>query len=92
MPSITPYGTWKSPISARDVAAADVTPQWVDVVDGAVWWAESRPEENGRVAVVRWVDGVIDEVLPAPWSARNRVHEYGGRPWLVVGDTLVFTH
>ncbi|WP_277068397.1 prolyl oligopeptidase family serine peptidase [Saccharomonospora viridis] len=92
MPTITPYGSWKSPIGARDVAAAGVTPQWVDVVDGAVWWAESRPDENGRVALMRWVDGVVDEVLPAPWNARNRVHEYGGRPWLVVGDTLVFTH
>ncbi|OQO94752.1 acyl-peptide hydrolase [Saccharomonospora piscinae] len=92
MPTITPYGSWTSPISARDVAGAGTTPHWVDVVDGAVWWAESRPHENGRVALVRWVDGAVQEMLPAPWSARNRVHEYGGRPWLLRGDTLVFTH
>jgi len=29
-------------------------------------------------------------VLPAPWNARTRVHEYGGLSWLVVGGTLVF--
>ncbi|WP_277680850.1 prolyl oligopeptidase family serine peptidase [Saccharomonospora azurea] len=92
MPSLAPYGSWTSPIGAHDVAAAGVTPQWVDVVDDAVWWAESRPAENGRVALMRWVDGVVDEVLPAPWNARNRVHEYGGRPWLTVGDLVVFTH
>ncbi len=37
-------------------------------------------------------DGTVEDVLPAPWNVRNRVHEYGGRPWLVLGDVLVFTH
>lgn len=92
MPSIAPHGSWKSPIGAHDVAAAGVTPHWVDVVDDAVWWAESRPAEDGRVTVMRFLDGAAEEMLPAPWNARNRVHEYGGRPWLVVGDLLVFTH
>lgn len=93
MPEIAPYGTWNSPISAADVAAADSTPQWPDVVDGDMWWAETRPAEGGRVALVRsGHDGKVEELLPAPWNARNRVHEYGGRPWTVVGDTLVFTN
>ncbi len=37
-------------------------------------------------------DGTVEDILPAPWNVRNRVHEYGGRPWLVLGDVLVFTH
>ncbi|AIG76805.1 acyl-peptide hydrolase [Amycolatopsis japonica] len=37
-------------------------------------------------------DGTVEDVLPAPWNVRNRVHEYGGRPWLVLDDVLVFTH
>ncbi|MBK1783060.1 S9 family peptidase [Prauserella cavernicola] len=92
MPHTAPFGTWSSPIQARDVARAGVVPQWLDVVDGAVWWAEARPAEGGRVALVRRVGDTVEEVLPAPWNARNRVHEYGGRPWLVVGTALVFTH
>ncbi|MFC4003340.1 prolyl oligopeptidase family serine peptidase [Prauserella oleivorans] len=92
MPQIAPFGTWSSPIRAADVAAAGVVPQWLDVVDGAVWWAEARPAEDGRVALVRFLDGTVEELLPAPWSARNRIHEYGGRPWLAVGDALAFTH
>jgi dipeptidyl aminopeptidase/acylaminoacyl peptidase len=88
----TPYGTWTSPISATDVAAAGTVPQWLDVIDGTVWWAESRPAEGGRTALVRLVGGAVEELLPAPWNARNRLHEYGGRPWTVAGDTLVFTH
>jgi dipeptidyl aminopeptidase/acylaminoacyl peptidase len=94
---IAPYGTWTSPISSADAAAAGGGPQWVDLRDGQVWWAESRPAEGGRVALVRTrPDGTHQEVLPAPWNARNRVHEYGGRPWAVLatpdGDRVAFTH
>lgn len=92
MPELSPYGTWQSPIGARDVAAAGGTPQWLDVVDDEVWWAESRPLEQGRVAVVRERSGGVEDVLPAPWNARNRLHEYGGRPWVVVDSVLLFTH
>jgi dipeptidyl aminopeptidase/acylaminoacyl peptidase len=85
----SPYGTWTSPIGAADVAAAGGGAQWLDVVDGEVCWAEARPAEGGRLALVR-ADGT--ELLPAPWNARNRVHEYGGRPWVVLGRSLYFTH
>ncbi|NKQ52126.1 S9 family peptidase [Amycolatopsis sp. K13G38] len=84
-----PYGSWISPIGAADVAAAGGGAQWLDVVDGQAWWAQARPAEGGRLALVR-ADG--REMLPAPWNARNRVHEYGGRPWLVIGRSLYFTH
>lgn len=56
--------------------------------DGSVWWSEGRPGEGGRVAVVR--DGV--DVLPAPWSARTRVHEYGGGAFTVHQGTLFFSN
>ena len=36
--------------------------------------------------------GAAREVLGAPWNARNRVHEYGGTPWALIGDRLMFTH
>jgi acetyl esterase/lipase len=89
---IASFGSWESPLTAETVAAAGVAPRWVDVHDGVVWWAESRPAEEGRVALMReGADGAPEEVLPAPWNVRNRVHEYGGRPWTVVGDTVVFT-
>ncbi|MEC3976831.1 prolyl oligopeptidase family serine peptidase [Amycolatopsis sp. H20-H5] len=93
MSRIAPYGAWVSPITAADAAAAEGGASWLDVVGEDVWWAEARPGEGGRVALVRTgPGGERDEVLPAPWNARNRVHEYGGRPWAVIGDTLAFTH
>ena len=94
MVKIAQFGSWESPLTADMVAAAGVTPKWVDLHDGQAWWAESRPSEGGRVALMR--EGPVGEpveVLPAPWNVRNRVHEYGGRPWTVLdGDTVVFTN
>ncbi|MBV8934067.1 MAG: S9 family peptidase [Kutzneria sp.] len=97
MVTIAPYGTWQSPLTAQDVARADGSVQWADLRDGQVWWAESRPEEQGRVALMRTrSDGCTQEVLAAPWNVRNRVHEYGGRPWTLIdtphGQRLAFTH
>jgi dipeptidyl aminopeptidase/acylaminoacyl peptidase len=94
---IAPYGTWTSPISAADVAAMRGGPQWTGFAGGYAWWAESRPAEGGRLALCRAKPGgAPQEVLGAPWNVRNRVHEYGGRPWAVLdtpgGARLVFTH
>lgn len=79
MPDIAPYGTWQSPLSARDVAAAGrrITDLVVDGHD--LYWGETRPEEGGRVTIMRRrADGTTAAILPAPFNARTRVHEYGG--------------
>jgi dipeptidyl aminopeptidase/acylaminoacyl peptidase len=43
------------------------------------------------VIVRRAADGTVSDVLPAPWNARTRVHEYGGGAWTVSDGTLWFT-
>ncbi|NMM88417.1 S9 family peptidase [Rhodococcus sp. SRB_17] len=88
-----PYGSWTSPISAADLAAGGHPVEGGRYVGGDVWWSELRPTEGGRVAVRRIaVDGLPIDVLPAPWNARTRVHEYGGGAWTAT-DTrqLVFS-
>jgi dipeptidyl aminopeptidase/acylaminoacyl peptidase len=87
-----PCGSWPTPISSALVVRAAARPGAVAVDDGAVWWSESRPEEGGRTALVRRaVDGTAVDVLPAPWNARTRVHEYGGGAWTVARGTVWFT-
>ncbi len=93
MVKIAQFGSWESPLTAEMVGAAAVAPKWVDLHDGQAWWAESRPREDGRVALMREGPAGPVEVLPAPWNVRNRVHEYGGRPWTVLaGGAVVFTN
>ncbi|MFC7588702.1 hypothetical protein ACFQYP_37105 [Nonomuraea antimicrobica] len=62
-------------------------PGWPTARDGRVWWTEDRPGEGGRTTIVRRAaDGTHRDLLPAPWSARTRVHEYGGRPYAVTPE------
>ncbi|WIB67028.1 prolyl oligopeptidase family serine peptidase [Curtobacterium sp. MCBD17_035] len=82
MPATTPYGSWTSPISAADLTTNGHPvsgPRWVG---DEVWWLELRPQEDGRSAVRRRdASGAVVDVLPAPWNAASRVHEYGGGAW-----------
>jgi dipeptidyl aminopeptidase/acylaminoacyl peptidase len=43
------------------------------------------------VLVHRAPDGTTTDLLPAPWNARTRVHEYGGGAWTVADGTVFFT-
>ncbi len=80
-----PYGAWPSPITAADVAKGQVLISYPTVMGTDVWWQEGRPDEGGRVTVVHCdAAGHQQALLPVPWNARSRVHEYGGRSYLPV--------
>jgi sugar lactone lactonase YvrE len=85
------FGSWVSPVTADLLVAGAAVPTDVQVVGGTTWWSELRPSEGGRVQVVRLEPGGEPvDVLPDGWSARTRVHEYGGGAWWVDGPTLYF--
>jgi len=54
------------------------------VLGSDVWWQQGLPGEDGRTTVVHSSDGSQTALLPAPWNARTRVHEYGGRSYLPI--------
>lgn len=87
-----PYGSWPSPIDAASASAAGIRLDGARFVGDDVWWGEGLAAEGGRGTVRRRAaSGDIVDVLPAPWSARSRVHEYGGGSWTATDDgTLLF--
>ncbi|MFF5211839.1 prolyl oligopeptidase family serine peptidase [Streptosporangium sp. NPDC000396] len=89
-----PYATWPSPISTTGVARSGLRLGFPTVLGEEAWWTEDRPAEGGRTTIMhRGTDGTHHELLSAPWSARTRVHEYGGRSYVVVpGDGVVFAN
>ncbi|GLW97962.1 prolyl oligopeptidase family serine peptidase [Microtetraspora sp. NBRC 16547] len=93
-PTPVPYAAWPSPISTTDVARSGLSLGFPTVLGEDLWWEEDRPAEGGRRTVVhRDADGILHELLPAPWDARTRVHEYGGRSYAVVpGRGVLFAH
>ena len=85
-----PHGSWPSPFTAQMIAQASPRIDGAHFVGDEIWWGESVPSEGGRVTV-RSSSG--DEILPAPWNARSRVHEYGGGSWTAGSDgALCFVH
>ncbi|SDI88352.1 Dipeptidyl aminopeptidase/acylaminoacyl peptidase [Frankineae bacterium MT45] len=92
MTTTSPFGSWSSPISAADLAAGEHPVDASAFVMDVVWWSELRSDEGGRYAVRRHgPDGQPVDILPPPWNARTRVHEYGGAAWTVTADgVLVF--
>jgi len=87
------YGEWPSPIEGADVARKRVGLSFPVITATDVWWQETRPSEGGRLAVVRQgPDGVRHDLLPAPWNARTRVHEYGGQSYLPLRDGFLFAN
>ncbi|GAB1816933.1 S9 family peptidase [Herbidospora sp. RD11066] len=74
-------------ISTADVARSGLDLGFPTVIGDEVWWEEDRPAQQGRRTIVhRAADGQRREILPAPWDARTRVHEYGGRSYLVIPE------
>ena len=82
-PTARPYGSWPSPITASWLVSGAVGISEVQADGDDVWWSESRPDESGRVAIMRWHDDVIDEITPPDAYVRTLVHEYGGAAWRV---------
>jgi dipeptidyl aminopeptidase/acylaminoacyl peptidase len=81
MTAEAPFGSWPSPLSAEVLVQAAVGLGGPAFAGGDLWWSELRPQEAGRVQIVRLgPDGPVD-VLPDGVSARTRVHEYGGGAW-----------
>lgn len=93
MPNVATYGSWKSPITSDLIVATTVGLGQI-ILDGEdVYWIEVRPTEGGRNVIVRWTpDGRTADILPAPFNARTRVHEYGGGSFAASRGVVYFSH
>ena len=88
-----PYGSWRSPITARLLVEQAVGLSQAAVAGAEVYWLESRPSEGGRMVVVRRAaGGETTDVFPSPFSARTLVHEYGGASYTVRDSTVWFAN
>ncbi|KAM0441099.1 hypothetical protein ACHAPT_000404 [Fusarium lateritium] len=58
---------------------------------GKAFYTESR--EDGSTAIVEITKDGLDEVLPAEYSAKNTVYEYGGSPYAILPDgRIIFSN
>ena len=94
---IAPYGSWRSPVTAKLMAEGGVSTMWPQNAGESLYWTELRPLEDGRYVVVRRApDGEIADVTPPGVSARTLVHEYGGGMYVAFlgadgGESVIFS-
>ncbi len=89
----TCYGEWSSPITGADIARRHVGLSFPTISADRLWWVETRAAEGGRLVVVGQAGGGVPrDLIPAGYSARTRVHEYGGQSYLPVPGGLVFAN
>jgi dipeptidyl aminopeptidase/acylaminoacyl peptidase len=64
------------------------------VLEGdTAYWLEGRPAEGGRNVIVRCsADGRLEDVTPAGFNVRTRVHEYGGGAFAIDRGTIFFSN
>jgi dipeptidyl aminopeptidase/acylaminoacyl peptidase len=93
LPSVRPYGAWRSPITAEFVTSQGIGLSEIQMDDDYLYWLEQRPSEQGRSVVVRCSpDGTLTDVFHAPFNARTRVHEYGGGCYRAISGAVYFSN
>ncbi len=91
--TVAPYGSWRSPITPSLLVAGTIRLASIELEGGDTYWIEARPAEGGRSALVkRSAAGTIADVIPPPFDARTRVHEYGGGAYLVDAGVVYFSN
>ncbi|MDD3147615.1 MAG: prolyl oligopeptidase family serine peptidase [Candidatus Riflebacteria bacterium] len=93
-PVTASYIDWEPAVSAQDIFRATVAFSFLSAdAAGQLFWVELRPEEKGRcVIMMRTLAGECRELLPSPFSARSRVMEYGGMPYVVANGRVIFAN
>ncbi|MGH8569470.1 MAG: TolB family protein, partial [Gammaproteobacteria bacterium] len=88
-----PYGSWASPITSDLIVAKSIGLGGIQSDGQSLYWYEMRPEEAGRNAIVRYDrQGAISALVPPPFNARTRVHEYGGGAFLAADGIVYFSN
>ncbi len=90
---IAAYGSWESPVTTEMLTEGVLRFDELDVDGEDLYWVESRPDEQGRYAAMRYsASGEISEVTTADYSARTLVHEYGGGSFAVSNGVGYFSN
>lgn len=87
------YGSWSSPITADLVVTGTVRLKTPVYDKENIYYSEMRPNESGRNVIVKILpNGEMLDIVPTPFNARTRVHEYGGGEFLVVDGVVYFSN
>ena len=87
-----PFGSWASPITSSMVTSSGISVSQIATDGESLYWLEHRPREQGRGVLVRRRHGADEELTPARFNVRTRVHEYGGGSFWVRNRAVFFVN
>jgi dipeptidyl aminopeptidase/acylaminoacyl peptidase len=88
----TAYGAWVSPITAASIFEASDNVSYLTVEDEQLYFVESKASANGKSLLFKLnKSNVAIQLTSSKVSVRSRVHEYGGRPYLVSGEHIYYS-
>jgi len=87
-----PFGCWQPAFELGDAFRQPAAPQYPQILAEDLYWLSVLPEEDDRVVLIRRHQQREECLLPAPYSIRSRVHEYGGRAHLLLSGLLIFVN
>lgn len=90
---LSPYGSWKSPITAELYASSFIGVDEPSFDGDQIYWKEIRPKEGGRCVLVGLgPGGTLTEITPKEFNVRTTVHEYGGGDYVIHGGKVYFSN
>ncbi len=95
---IQAFGSWPSSINADALVKGQINPGQIQFYNDAIYWLEPRPEEKGRVILVKYAKNVSGQyntkvdLLGSNISVRSQVHEYGGSAFQVSAGGIFFVN
>ena len=98
---ILSYLQWQARLDPRQIYSQPPAPQYPTLIDGWLYYLEQRAAEGGRSVLVRQkldhastdISASIKETLtPDGFNLRSRVHEYGGRAFLLADGCAWFNN
>ncbi len=91
-PVIAPYGSWKSELGFDDLISATTFITEVKCSGQAAYWLQSDPVNEGRTAIMRYLDGQICQLTDSSSNVRSRLHEYGGGAYDVADGWIIWVN
>lgn len=90
---IANYGTWEATIVADMLTQKARRFGTLKTKGDAIYWCEQRSDEKGRGVLMRWSQQQgVTQILNEEYSARSKVHEYGGGEFCIADDKIYFVN
>ena len=91
--TIAHYGSWQSPLDLQTLFEQPSAPRYPVFYRGRYYWIEARAREGGRLVLIqREPDGSEHCLTPEHFNIRTRVHEYGGKCFVLAHGSVYFSN